>query len=240
MQHLTVGIALFAGAASFVSPCCLPLYPSYLSYITGVSVNRLKTESSGEIRRKTVLHTLCFIAGFSIIFYSLGLSAGLVADLFIKNRVLLRQLAALLIFCDGIVLAGHFFSTSMVNEGRQIPMEIKACGVCGFSAGRNGLCRRMVPLCRAHSWGDHHFIGDGVRSMAAAHDSLFPWLRGSFFFILAFFYRFHQVDFELFQHDYENRRGPHARHGRAAVHRPNDTDHHLAAGENSRMAEVLK
>lgn len=43
MADIHLGIAFGAGVASFISPCCLPLYPSYLSYITGMSVQQLKT-----------------------------------------------------------------------------------------------------------------------------------------------------------------------------------------------------
>lgn len=241
MQHLTVGIALFAGAASFVSPCCLPLYPSYLSYITGVSVNRLKTESSGEIRRKTVLHTLCFIAGFSIIFYSLGLSAGLVADLFIKNRVLLRQLAALLIFfVMGLFLLGIFFQPQWLMRDVKFQWKSRPAGYAGSVLVGMGFAAGWSPCVGP-------ILGAIITLSATESGAWLPLMTAyslgfavPFFSSWPFFYRFHQVDFELFQHDYENRRGPHARHGRAAVHRPNDTDHHLAAGENSRMAEVLK
>lgn len=46
MSNLNIWLAFFAGLASFISPCCLPLYPSYISYITGMSVQTLKTEQN--------------------------------------------------------------------------------------------------------------------------------------------------------------------------------------------------
>ena len=71
MDSVNLWIAFWAGIASFISPCCLPLYPSFLSYITGISVSELKSgRTTAQVRRQTMLHTLSFIVGFSIIFYA--------------------------------------------------------------------------------------------------------------------------------------------------------------------------
>ena len=71
MDQLNLWIALWAGLISFFSPCCLPLYPSYLSYITRISVTRLREErKSAEVRFRTMSHTLFFILGFSVIFFA--------------------------------------------------------------------------------------------------------------------------------------------------------------------------
>ena len=73
MADINIGIAFAAGFASFISPCCLPLYPSYLSIITGMSVNDLKNEQNRkEVRFRTMTHTLAFILGFSAVYYTLG------------------------------------------------------------------------------------------------------------------------------------------------------------------------
>ena len=68
---LTLWLVFGAGFLSFISPCCLPLYPSYLSYITGVSVKDLK-EGRGLFQKQALLHTLFFILGFSVIFFATG------------------------------------------------------------------------------------------------------------------------------------------------------------------------
>lgn len=106
---VTVWIAFFAGIASFISPCCLPLYPSYLSYMTGISVNQIKTGGNNkEVRLRTVAHSLFFSLGFSVVFFTLGWSAGRFADLFINYKDLIRQLAAVLIFMMGLFMIGVF------------------------------------------------------------------------------------------------------------------------------------
>ncbi|WP_442601239.1 cytochrome c biogenesis CcdA family protein [Paenibacillus sp. KN14-4R] len=131
MSSLNIGIALWAGFASFISPCCLPLYPSFLSYITGISVNELKSgNSSKQAQRTTMLHTLSFIVGFSIIFYSLGWTAGFVSDFFVSNSSLLRQIAALLIFLMGLFLLGIFQPQWLMKE-RKFSVKLKPAGYLG-------------------------------------------------------------------------------------------------------------
>lgn len=103
MPDVNVWLAFLAGLASFISPCCLPLYPSYLSYITGMTVQQLKDDrNQREVRFKTLTHTLAFIFGFSAVFYSLGLGAGLFGEFFNENRNLIRQLSAILIMLMGL------------------------------------------------------------------------------------------------------------------------------------------
>ncbi|WP_426453360.1 cytochrome c biogenesis CcdA family protein [Paenibacillus sp. S-38] len=130
-MELNIWIALWAGFISFISPCCLPLYPSYLSYITGVSVGRLKSEEgSGEIRLKLITHTLCFILGFSVVFYTMGLGASAVASLFDDQRDLLRQLSAILIFVMALFLLGIFQPQWLMKE-RKLQLKAKPAGYLG-------------------------------------------------------------------------------------------------------------
>lgn len=131
MDSVNLWIALWAGIASFISPCCLPLYPSYLSYITGISVSELKSgETSSQVRRQTMLHTLSFIIGFSIIFYALGLTAGFLGNFFIDYRDLLRQIAALLIFIMGLFLLGVFQPQWLMKE-RKLQIKFRPAGYIG-------------------------------------------------------------------------------------------------------------
>ncbi|NQX58872.1 cytochrome c biogenesis CcdA family protein [Paenibacillus qinlingensis] len=131
MDSVNIWIALWAGIASFISPCCLPLYPSFLSYITGISVSELKSgRTTVQVRRQTMLHTLSFIVGFSIIFYALGLTAGFVGSFFIDYRDLLRQIAALLIFVMGLFLLGIFQPQWLMKE-RKLSIKFRPAGYVG-------------------------------------------------------------------------------------------------------------
>nr|WP_281281456.1 cytochrome c biogenesis protein CcdA [Paenibacillus ehimensis] len=130
-MELNIWIALWAGFVSFISPCCLPLYPSYLSYITGVSVGKLKDEQSAkEVRFKLITHTLSFILGFSIIFYTLGLGANVIANAFLDYRDLLRQISAIMIFVMGLFLLGIFQPQWLMRE-RKLQIKSRPAGYLG-------------------------------------------------------------------------------------------------------------
>lgn len=118
-----------AGFLSFISPCCLPLYPSYLSYITGISVKEIK-DGNGLFQRRALIHTFFFILGFSIIFFALGLSASLLGDLFSGNRDLIRKLGAILVTAMGLVMLGLFQPKFLMKEIR-FQYDAKPVGYIG-------------------------------------------------------------------------------------------------------------
>ncbi|KEO82112.1 cytochrome c biogenesis CcdA family protein [Tumebacillus flagellatus] len=107
-SHPTFLIAFLAGLLSFVSPCVLPLYPSYLSFITGVSYDQLygAQRDTRSVRRKAFLHSLFFVLGFSIIFVALGFASGSIGSIFINNQELIRRVGGILIVVMGLFMAG--------------------------------------------------------------------------------------------------------------------------------------
>jgi cytochrome c-type biogenesis protein len=130
-MQVNVAIAFAAGIASFISPCCLPLYPSYLSYMTGISVGDLKSsENRKDKMARTMLHSLCFVLGFSVIFYTLGYSAGLLSDLFIDYKRLISQLAAVLILLMGLFMLGVFRPAWLMKE-RKLQPKWRPAGYLG-------------------------------------------------------------------------------------------------------------
>ena len=129
-MELNIWIALGAGIASFISPCCLPLYPSYISYITGISVNQLKTDSTKEVRFRTMTHTLFFILGFSVVFYTLGATAGVISNVFDEYQDLISQLAGILIIVMGLFLLGLFKPQLLMRDFKWNP-KWKPAGYAG-------------------------------------------------------------------------------------------------------------
>jgi cytochrome c-type biogenesis protein len=96
-----VGLAFLAGLLSFVSPCVLPLLPVYLSFISGVGVERL-----GGERRRLLWTSLLFVAGFTLVFMAMGAGAGGVGRLLIRHRHELTVAAGAFIAVSGLVVAG--------------------------------------------------------------------------------------------------------------------------------------
>lgn len=131
MTDVNIGIAFIGGIASFISPCCLPLYPSYLSYITGVSVTELKSsEKPADVRWRTMTHTLFFVLGFSVVYYTLGYGTNRFADFFSEYSSLIRQLSAILIILMGLFLLGIFQPQALMKD-RKMHLRMKKPGYFG-------------------------------------------------------------------------------------------------------------
>ncbi|WP_316568595.1 cytochrome c biogenesis protein CcdA [Neobacillus sp. YIM B06451] len=100
-------LALGAGFLSFISPCCLPLYPAFLSYITGMSVSELKDEN-GMMQRRSIIHTIFFLIGFSSIFIMLGFTTSFIGEFLFQNQELIRRIGAIFMILFGLVIVGVF------------------------------------------------------------------------------------------------------------------------------------
>lgn len=116
-EQLSLLLAFGAGLLSFISPCSLPLYPAFLSYVTGISLNELK-EDKGILNRKAMVHTLLFLLGFSAIFMALGFSTSFIGTIFIQYQDLLRQIGAIIIVFFGLVVLGIFRIDFLLSEKR--------------------------------------------------------------------------------------------------------------------------
>ncbi|CAM3430693.1 cytochrome c-type biogenesis protein CcdA [Aeromicrobium ponti] len=117
MTDLNVFIALGAGFLSFISPCCLPLYPAFLSYITGMSVGEIKEENA-MLQRRSMLHTLFFLLGFSAIFIAIGFGTTFIGRFFNEYQDVIRQLGAIFIFFFGLVVVGVIKPEFLMKERR--------------------------------------------------------------------------------------------------------------------------
>lgn len=99
--------AFSAGLLSFVSPCVLPLVPSYISYITGLSVEQLTdTSERMKFKKAIVLNSLLFIAGFSSVFIAFGASASLLGQMLVTYQDSIRRIGGILIIVFGLYLLG--------------------------------------------------------------------------------------------------------------------------------------
>jgi len=140
LEQLNLLLAFGAGLLSFVSPCSLPLYPAFLSYVTGISFNELK-EEKGILRRKSLIHTLLFLLGFSIIFMALGFSTSFIGQIFIQYKEFLRQIGAIIMVFFGLVILG-FFKIDILQSEKKIHFKKRPKGYfgsvligMGFAAG---------------------------------------------------------------------------------------------------------
>jgi cytochrome c-type biogenesis protein len=107
IQHISLLAAFTAGLLSFVSPCVLPLVPSYISYITGLSVDQLMDAAERtKFKKVIVVNSLIFIAGFTAVFVAFGASASLVGQALITYQEHLRRIGGIVIILFGLYLLG--------------------------------------------------------------------------------------------------------------------------------------
>ena len=134
-ESLGVALAFSAGLFSFLSPCVLPLFPSYLSFITGMSVDRLTHEVTAGARTRVLVHSLAFIVGFSVVFVSLGASFSAAGQFLLDYREWIRIGGGLLIIVFGLYIAG-VLRIGIFGRTRQIEIKTKPAGYIGtFAVG---------------------------------------------------------------------------------------------------------
>lgn len=129
MNEVNVFLAFGAGILSFISPCCLPLYPAFLSYITGMSVGDIKSEQI-MLQRRSLLHTICFLLGFSLIFIVLGFSTSFFGSFFQYYQDLIRQMGAILIILFGLFIIG-MFQPEFLMKNKRVEFKNRPSGYFG-------------------------------------------------------------------------------------------------------------
>lgn len=127
MGDVTMALAFGAGILSFISPCVLPIYPAFLSYITGVSFNDLQ---EGQINRKAILHTLLFLLGFSIVYISFGIGIGFVSTLLQTYDDTIRMVGGLLMIVFGLITLGIFTPDFLMTD-RKFNFKNRPSGYIG-------------------------------------------------------------------------------------------------------------
>ena len=120
-----VGISFTAGVLSFLSPCVLPLIPSYVSFITGLSL-----EDVQRSRRVALVNALLFIAGFTLVFLVLGATATILGQLLLRQREWVSRVGGVLVILLGLYLVGAFNLPFLARE-RRVHIANKPLGYLG-------------------------------------------------------------------------------------------------------------
>ena len=116
MEALTLPVlAVIAGMISFSSPCCLPLIPGYLSYMSALPVSDL---GRADARRATLGAALLFVAGFTVVFTALGVSFALVGSVLLRNVPLITRISGVFIIGLGLAMLGVVRIPMLYRERR--------------------------------------------------------------------------------------------------------------------------
>jgi cytochrome c-type biogenesis protein len=124
---VSVAVALLAGVLSFLSPCVLPLVPSYVGFLTGMTAEQLET---GEGKRAALIHAGWFVGGFSFIFVALGASASALGALFNQWQVWIGRIGGVLVLLLGLYLLGVLRPAFLLRE-RRLHLATKPIGYLG-------------------------------------------------------------------------------------------------------------
>ena len=129
-QDISILIAFTAGLLSFASPCVLPLVPSYITYITGVSFQDLTSEETRKkLKWATLVHSLLFILGFSTVFILMGASASYLGQLLSRYQYWIVKIGGVLIILLGIHFVLQIFPFLQIEK--RIHFEKKSLGYLG-------------------------------------------------------------------------------------------------------------
>ena len=130
-QQISGMIAFTAGLLSFVSPCVLPLVPSYVTYITGVSFKELTdAEARSRLRWVTIFHSVLFITGFSLVFILMGASATYLGQLLAQYQYWIMKGGGVLIILLGIHFTG-IINIPFLQMEKRFEMRKKPLGYIG-------------------------------------------------------------------------------------------------------------
>ncbi len=123
--QIGLAVAFGAGLLSFLSPCVLPLVPSYVTFITGLSFDDVS-----RARRHALTHALLFVLGFTIIFVLLGAGATTLGRLFAAYRDVIARAGGVLVILLGLFLLGAFNLAAWQRE-RRVHLADKPAGYLG-------------------------------------------------------------------------------------------------------------
>ena len=118
-------VAFGAGLLSFLSPCVLPLVPSYLGFLTGMTIDEMS-----DRRRWAVMHALLFVAGFSLVFIALGAGATALGATLRYHREWIARVGGVLLIVFGLYSMG-LVRVALFDREQRVHLDRKPMGFLG-------------------------------------------------------------------------------------------------------------
>lgn len=126
-------LAFTAGVVSFLSPCILPVVPSYLAFTSGLTLAELTERATPAVRRSATLHSIAFVLGFAIVFMTLGTVATAAGRAIAAALPWLNRIGGVLLILFGLVLAGVVRIPALARE-RRVELQSRPAGYAGSLA----------------------------------------------------------------------------------------------------------
>jgi cytochrome c-type biogenesis protein len=130
---VSLGLAFLAGMVSFLSPCVFPVVPSYVGFVTGMTLDELKEGGRAAARRRAAVHSALFVLGFSLVFIALGASATALGGTLRRSLPLLQQVGGVVIVVFGLYLLGVLKIPALMRE-RRMQLTSRPAGHLGSVA----------------------------------------------------------------------------------------------------------
>src|SRR5688572_18250888 len=127
---VSLGLAFLAGLVSFLSPCVFPIVPSYVGFVTGLTLDELRQGERADARRQAAVHAALFVLGFSLVFLALGASATALGAVLRRSLPQLQQLGGVVIVLFGLYLLGLLRIPALMRE-RRVQLASKPAGHLG-------------------------------------------------------------------------------------------------------------
>lgn len=127
-----------AGVLSFLSPCVLPLVPPYLTYMSGATFEQLRSDegaTGGVLWRRSVITSIFFVLGFSVVFIALGATATAFGQVFRQVLPILTPIAGILIILMGLHFLGVLRIRFLENQLRHNGPAAVSGPIGGFGLG---------------------------------------------------------------------------------------------------------
>lgn len=130
---ISLPFAFFAGLVSFLSPCVLPVVPTYVTFVSGLTMDELAEGGASGARRKAVFHSAWFILGFLLVFMTLGASATAAGQTFNRALPLISRIGGGLIILFGLLLLDLVRLPALARDLR-VHLRSKPSGALGSLA----------------------------------------------------------------------------------------------------------
>jgi len=123
-------VAFSTGMLSFFSPCILPLVPSYLIFISGITFDNYNELEFKKYRKIVLIHSISFIFGFSVVFVSLGISSSLIGKFLSTYQTYIMRFGGLILILMGLYYL-NIIRIPMLNHEKIIHLKEKPVGLLG-------------------------------------------------------------------------------------------------------------
>jgi len=127
---VSLGVAFLAGVVSFLSPCVLPIVPSYVTFITGMTLDELTARGTAAARARAALHAALFVLGFTLVFVALGATATVFGAVLQRSLPLLQQIGGIVITLFGLYLVGVLRIPALMRD-RRVHLASRPAGLAG-------------------------------------------------------------------------------------------------------------